>query len=326
MRKALIIGINHYKYVSPLFGCVNDAQNVESVLKSHYDGTKNFDVLLKTAKSSSSIISRKELKNAIQELFRDDNDIALFYFAGHGYVESTGGYLLTSECDKGDDGLAINDLMEIANTSRAKNKIILLDCCHSGIIGNRTPSESKSELVSGLTILTASGANEYAAEDNSSGVFTNLLVDALKGGAANLMGEVSPGSIYAHIDQSLGAWAGQRPIFKTNIKSFISLRKVQPSISLDDLKQIIVLFEKKEDTFQLNPTFEPERTDEQSKKYPDPIEANNQKFKILQKYNRVNLLVPIDAPHMWHAAMESKSCQLTALGKHYWSLVKKNRI
>jgi len=36
------------------------------------------------------------------------------------------------------------------------------------------------------------------------GVFTGLLVDALSGGAANLVGDVTPGSVYAHIDQSLG--------------------------------------------------------------------------------------------------------------------------
>jgi hypothetical protein len=50
------------------------------------------------------------------------------------------------------------------------------------------------------------------------------------------------------------------------------------------------------------------------------------KFAVLQKYNRVNLLVPVDAPHIWHAAMHSKSCKLTVLGEHYRRLVEKNRI
>ena len=39
------------------------------------------------------------------------------------------------------------------------------------------------------------------------GVFTTLFVDALGGAAANLIGDVTPGSVYAHIDQSLGPWA-----------------------------------------------------------------------------------------------------------------------
>ena len=50
------------------------------------------------------------------------------------------------------------------------------------------------------------------------------------------------------------------------------------------------------------------------------------KFKLLQKYNRINLVVPVDAEHMYFAAMESKSCKLTILGEHYWNLIAKDRI
>lgn len=44
---------------------------------------------------------------------------------------------------------------------------------------------------------------------------------------------------------------------------------------------------------------------------------NNRVFSLLQKYNRHGLLVPVGADHMWNAAMESKFCRLTLLGKHY---------
>ena len=59
---------------------------------------------------------------------------------------------------------------------------------------------------------------------------------------------------------------------------------------------------------------------------PEPIKEHTQIFSILQQYNRLNLLVPVGAEHMWNAAMESKSCKLTALGEHYRRLVEKNRI
>lgn len=48
---------------------------------------------------------------------------------------------------------------------------------------------------------------------------------------------------------------------------------------------------------------------------PDP--EHTKIFSVLQKYSRLNLLVPVGAPHMWHAAMEGKTCRLTALGEHY---------
>jgi len=155
-------------------------------------------------------------------------------------------------------------------------------------------------------------------EENNSGVFTTLLVDALNGGAANLVGDVTPGSIYAHIDQSLGWWQ-QRPLFKTNVKTFTTLRQVQPPIEFADLKKITELFPDPSIEFKLDPSFEPEGSHVKD-------DDNIEKFKILQKFNRINLVIPVGALHMWHAAMNSKACRLTVLGAHYWNLVHKGRI
>ena len=176
-----------------------------------------------------------------------------------------------------------------------------------------------------MTVLTASSKSQYAAENEGHGVFTTLLVDALNGSAANLVGEITPASVYAHIDQSLGAWE-QRPIFKTNIKKFVSLRSVNPAISLEDLKKITELFGEVGFDFKLDPTFEPNRDNTDLKDLSEPIEEHVEKFRILQKYNRVNLVVPVGEEHMYYAAMNSKSCKLTSLGEHYWNLVKKDRI
>lgn len=317
MRKALVVGIDYYETINPLFGCVNDAYAVKAVFDRHSDGTKNFDVNIEVATGPNATIERKKLKNKVEELFKDKSEIALFYFSGHGYVESTGGYLITSECKDGDDGLSMNELLEIANRSPSRNKIIILDCCHSGIAGKLSPKEDKSILSEGITILTASSETQYALEVNGSGVFTTLFIDAMNGSASNLVGDITPGSIYAHIDQSLGSWE-QRPIFKTNVTTFTTLRKVQPPIALSDLKQLRELFPTKGQPFQLDPSYEPDSK--------NPIEENMAKFKLLQKYNRLNLVVPVDAEHMYYAAMESKSCKLTILGEHYWNLIDKDRI
>lgn len=317
MRKALIVGIDYYENIDPLHGCVNDAYSVKSVLERNSDGTINFGVKLEVASDGNSEISKRSLKDSISELFDGDNDIALFYFSGHGHIESTGGYLITSDCEYGDDGLSMNELLQIANNSAARNKIIILDCCHSGIAGNSSQSDSHAVLKEGVTILTASSAEQYAIEENGSGVFTSLFVDAMSGGASNLVGDITPGSIYAHIDQSLGPWE-QRPIFKTNVKSFTTLRKVQPPILLNELKKITELFPEIGARFELDPSYEPESE--------NPIAEHTEKLCILQKYNRINLVIPVDAEHMYFAAMNSKSCKLTILGEHYWKLVKKEQI
>lgn len=323
MKKALVVGINFYPSVGKLYGCVNDAYAVSQVLTRHMDGQLNFDVKLITAVDAASAVSRKQLKESIVTLFSDDPEVALLYFAGHGHVEDSGGYLVTSECEDGDDGLPLEDVLNFANESKAKNKILILDSCHSGAAGTPKSLGDKALLSEGMTILTASSKDQYAQEIGGSGVFTSLLVDALNGGAANLLGDITPGSIYAHIDQSLGGWE-QRPIFKTNVKAFTSLRKVSPPIQLSDLKQITALFQTPSHEFPLDPSFEPQPPAPNHGITPDP--ENNRKFSVLQKLNRLNLVKPIGEDHMYFAAMNSKPCRLTVLGEHYWNLINKGRI
>lgn len=325
MRKALIVGIDYYRYINALHGCVNDAYAVKAMLERHSDGSKNFDARLLAGTGPSNLVERSGLKEAVRQLFSDDPDIALLYFAGHGHIEVAGGYLAASDTRTGDDGLPLQEVLALAHLSKARNKVIILDSCHSGIAGNPDPvATNRAELTEGMTILTASGAQQYASEVNGSGVFTSLLVDALGGAAATLIGDITPGGIYAHIDQALGWWE-QRPVFKTNVKSFVSLRKAQPPIPIEELRRLPEFFPDCDTEFQLDPTFEPERgPGDQSLPAPDP--DNTARFAVLQRYNRVNLVVPVGAPHMWHAAMWSKSCKLTVLGEHYRRLVAKGRI
>lgn len=316
MRKALVVGIDHYTHIAPLHGCVNDAHGVKAMLDRHADGAVNFGVRLMTGTGPSDLVERGPLKEAVRELFSDDSEVALFYFAGHGFVETTGGYLCSSDSKSGDDGLSLAEVMTLANTSEARNKIIILDSCHSGVAGEH-PKSQLTEISEGVTILTASTKEQYASEENGGGVFTSLLIDALGGTAANLVGEVTPGSVYAHIDQSLGQWS-QRPVFKTNIKKFVSLRQVKPPLALVELRKIAEYFPTPGFEYQLDPSYEPTH----SKADPD----KNAIFDLLQKFNRVNLVVPQNAPHMYYAAVDGKSARLTALGEHYRKLAAKGLI
>lgn len=241
MRKALVVGIDYYTNVSQLHGCVNDSFAVKAMLDRHADGSVNFGIKHLTATGASDPVERDELRQAIESLFADDGDISLFYFAGHGHIEATGGYLCSSDVKTGNDGVSLAEIMTMANQSKVKNRIIILDSCHSGVAGGSALQQQVAEISDGVTILTASTAEQYATEENGAGVFTSLLVDALGGAAANLVGDITPGGVYAHVDQSLGPWA-QRPVFKTNVKRFVSLRKVRPPLELAELRRISEFF------------------------------------------------------------------------------------
>lgn len=311
MKKALVVGLDNYPGC-PLNGCVNDAYAVANVLETHSDGGPNFDVRLEI-----NVSTRASLKAMIRQLFEGDHEVSLFYFSGHGFVNELGGSIVTLDYAADDEGISMNDIVTFANKSNVREKIIILDCCHSGAVGNNAINSNVSNIGQGVTILTASRDKETAMEINGHGVFTNLFIGALQGGAADLRGHITPGSIYSFIDQALGAWE-QRPVFKTNVSKFISLRRVEPPIEMNVLRDITSIFNSPQDEIQLDPSFE----------YTEPssIEKNISVFKKLQKYESVGLVTPIDEEHMYWAAMNSKSCRLTALGAHYWNLVKKGRV
>ncbi|WP_417900462.1 caspase family protein [Bacillus haimaensis] len=322
MRKALVVGINNYP-TSPLAGCINDASAIASIIESNSDGSPNFDVKLVTDVSNKS-----ELKGLIVDLFNGDSETSLFYFSGHGYIDDVGGYIVTPDYQAHDLGVSMDEILKIANDSKARNRIIILDCCHSGAFGSpKINGGITTQIVEGVSILTASRDHEPSLEINGHGVFTNLLLDALRGGAADLRGHITPGSVYAYIDQALGPW-DQRPVFKTNISRFTSLRTIESQVPINILRKLIEFFPAPQHEFSLDPSFEDTNTVDVEHKVVEPYadSDNVNKFKILQKLESVGLIVPVNEDHMYFAAMNSKSCKLTALGYHYWRLVKDKRI
>ena len=169
MRKALVVGIDDYPS-APLHGCINDATSFASIIENNGDGSPNFDVRLNTDVPTKSI-----LKEMIHELFQGESDTALLYFSGHGYIDDVGGYIVTPDMRPHDVGVSMDEILTIANNSRAKDKIIILDCCHSGALGTpRVSGANATQIAEGVTILTASRDYEDSLEVSGQGVFTTL--------------------------------------------------------------------------------------------------------------------------------------------------------
>ena len=296
MRRALIVGIDDYD-AAPLNGCVNDAKAVAAVLETHGTGAPNFDTRVLTSPPKN--LTRAKLREAITRLFATECDIALLYFSGHGFVRSSDGFIVTKDAKEYDEGIAMTQILGIANSSPVKNRVIILDCCYSGNMGTPAVAEKNvAELSEGLTVLTASRGSEVAMEQGGEGVFTNLIVAALQGGAADLRGHVTPGSVYAYVDQALGAW-DQRPIFKTNVSQFTSLREVPPQVPLETLRNLVCYFPHPQGEHSLDPSYE------DAVQGHDP--SNTKIFKDLQKMEGVGLVIPVGEEHMYYACCRRDS-------------------
>lgn len=320
-KKALIVGIDDYPECT-LKGCVSDATEIASLLERNENGTKNFDVLCeKNIKTKDLLLQR------IKELFSQNDDIALLYFSGHGSKNDGNEYICTPDYSHSFPGVKLSDILEIVNNSHCKNKVVILDSCFSGGLGQTPFTGDKAILSKGTTILSACRNNESSIETNGHGLFTYLLIGALKGGAAELLGHITPGAIYAYIDKALSSW-NQRPVFKTNVEEFVSFRDVKPAIELSDLKSLSILFPEKSNSINLNPSFEFTNNPQTKHEYIKPYSTkeNIDKFKILQRLERVGLVEPVNEEHMYFAAMHSESCRLTTLGMYYKNLSQTNRL
>lgn len=331
MKKALVIGIDDYDPPNKLNGCVNDAVELSAALEANGDGSPNFDV--RRMISTEDRITSRVLNEAISELFSGEAETVVLYFAGHGILddETNSGYLVTQDGNDPNWGISLSGILHQANKAypKIKSTVILLDSCQSGIAGETSgmgDNGSISHIGNGVTILTACHRTGFAAETNGHGTFTDIILDGLGGAASDVIGRVTPASLYAHVDQTLGAWE-QRPIYKANVQSFVSLREVNPKVPKEVLRRLPKYFPSASHVFKLDPSFEPDRGEEIENLADIPVDEDNVRiYRELQQCHRHGLVVPTQHEHMWHSAVYSGGCRLTATGAHYRRLAEKKKI
>lgn len=330
MLKALVVGIDDYTSPNELNGCVNDAVEMASILEKNGDGSPNFAV--RRMISSEGSITSADLYDAITELFRGEAETVVLYFAGHGFLDekTNDGFLVTQDGSKPHWGVSLSGILQQANAAHPKirSSVIILDSCQSGFAGEISGlgGHGISVIGTGVTILTACHKQGTAAEQNGHGKFTDIMLDGLAGAATDILGRITPAALYAHIDQTLGPWE-QRPIYKANVQNFVTLREVAPKVPLEILRCLPKYFPVDTHIFGLDPSFEPDRGEETEKLAHIAVNDENVKiYRALQICNRHSLITPSEHDHMWHSAVFSGGCKLTATGAHYRRLAEKKKI
>ncbi len=317
LKRAVLVGIDHYEQFPPLGGCVNDVKALVPLLKRHEDGSPNFKCHSYT--SDEVAIERRGLLGALDELLAPGADVALFYFAGHGAGVDSDVVLVTQDGINGDTGVPLATVLGKVQASKVPEVIIILDCCYSGAAGG-VPQLGGNvvALRSGLSMVTASRDDQPAAETaDGRGVFSRYFCGALDGGAADVLGKVTLAGIYAYLTESFGAF-DQRPTFKTHVDRLHELRRCKSAVLLPIIRLLPQYFADPDKPHPLNPSYE--RTS------PAADPARTEIFANLQKCVAAKLVEPVGEEHMYYAAMNSKSCRLTALGKHYRRLAEQGEV
>jgi hypothetical protein len=89
-------------------------------------------------------------------------------------------------------------------------------------------------------------------------------------------------------------------------------------VELETLRQLPEWFPTADIEFPLDPSYEPD-----AEPHNEDHEAV---FACLQRCRAAKLVEPVGEQHMYYAAMKSRGCRLTPLGRHYWRLATEGRI
>jgi hypothetical protein len=326
-RRALLVGINTYDYMEGLSCCQEDALAMQRVLAFHEDHAPNFACRVLLGGERPGVGSEPEqaasygrvtfncLHRALEELFAFDG-MVLFYFSGHGYPDKQGVFLVTQDGNDILPGILLRDLLLMANASPAAEVVLIIDSCFSGALGEaeRVRDLADFHLRPGITLLAASMARQQARELNGHGIFTHLVIGALKGGASDVRGQISAASIYAYVEQALGPW-DQRPIYKSNASQLSTIRFFTPDVSDEELRQLPQFFPTPDYLFVLDPSYEVTRVAQAT---PEHIRI----FKLFKRYQVARLLRPSMGEDLYFAALRGHSVELTPLGQFYWHLAR----
>jgi len=325
-RRALLVGINHYDHMAELTWCIDDVLALRQVLEYHENHARNFfcHTLLGSQSATDALntpynrerVTFSTLRIALKELFAFE-EMVLFYFSGHGYPTENGVFLVTQDGNSALPGIPLNDILEMANEAPAREVLLLIDSCYSGALGepDQVGNIANLYLRPGVTLLAASRSDQRALETNGRGLFTSLVVGALKGGASDVRGQVSAAAIYAYVEQALGPW-DQRPIYKSNATQLSPIRYCTPDIEDDELRRLPQLFPRPDHQYYLDPSYEVTR----SEAIPEHIGI----FKIFKRYQVARLLRPALDSDLYFAAIRKHPVELTPMGQFYWQLAKNN--
>lgn len=195
---AVVVGIATYTHMPSLRYTDDDAYQFYAFLKSPEGGAlpdEQLRVLIDDNATQSNVLTA--LRSVAAKA--DDNDVLLFYYSGHG-VE---GAFIPVDFDGYSYQLQHSEIRKIMEQSRAKQKLVLGDACHSGsLIGANLTNDmwaAKAPMkdmldryykafencAGGMALLMSSKSKEVSLEDSGlrSGVFSHYLVRGLKGEA-----------------------------------------------------------------------------------------------------------------------------------------------
>jgi formylglycine-generating enzyme required for sulfatase activity len=203
-KYALLIGVSEYRTedFKPLPSAAADVEAMRRVLQHPEMGGFPTDQIIVLPNPT-----RSKVEAEIFRLFagKQQDDLLLFYFSGHGVKDDTGKlYFTVPETEKyqeavmGHTAVSASMLHESMERSNSEYQVLVLDCCFSGAIAKGMTIKDdggvdvRSQLGGrGRAIFTASSSTQYSfqQDDLPLSIYTQFFVEGIEKGAADLDGD-----------------------------------------------------------------------------------------------------------------------------------------
>ncbi len=169
------------------------------------------------------------IRDTLEAVAEQATDILLFYYVGHGWKIEEELYLASKTSDRKsieNNGLRYKTVRRIMRESPAAVRIVILDCCFSGVATTGTLGADSgimltkddvplplSDHAEGVCLISSSGPEEPSSDSDGAGytAFTGHFLDALEAGAAS--GEHELGVVFrATAARMAKAGLGHKPL------------------------------------------------------------------------------------------------------------------
>ena len=162
----------------------------------------------------------QDLNTEIAQKFESIRDVALFYYVGHGMPDEEDQLCLTLPGTRQEPNLrqvtslGFKEIRRALRYSNAKTKIVILDCCFSGLAIQRNGVLSSADVLAmtsgtGAIVITASGAYNTAWFEQSDDqavphtYFTRYLAETVENGIAGMPPYLTLKDIYEDLSERL---------------------------------------------------------------------------------------------------------------------------
>ncbi|MCZ0983478.1 caspase family protein [Streptomyces diastatochromogenes] len=205
--RAVLIGVDRYQSLPSLRPVGRGRDRLAGLLQD----PAIWGLPARNIKVFGAQATRDEILTAVKEAARATTDTVLVYFAGHGLRDRAGQQLHLALASADDEhpqigSISYTDIRQILTAGhRARRRIVLLDCCYSGLAGSmgnqRTvilPDLADQDAIEGTYLLTSASSTQraFAHDDQLYPEFTGVLTDILKRGIPHAGPELTLNTIW----------------------------------------------------------------------------------------------------------------------------------